>query len=89
MVTCSCLGLLSEPNLDILGVKFDNKLAFKDHVRGIVSHVSQRIGILSLVKHIFVDTSVLLRSYFTFVLPILEYCSPVSGPAAECRLQRL
>ena len=33
------------------------------------------------------DTSVLLRWYFAFVLPILEYCSPVWGPAAECYLE--
>ena len=61
--------------LDILGVKFDSKLTFEDHVRGIVSLVSQRIGILRLVKRIFVDTSVLLHCYFAFVLSILEYCS--------------
>ena len=64
-------------NLDILGVKSDCKLTFEDHVRGIFSRVSQRIGILRLVKRIFVDTSVLLRCCFQFVLPILGYCSPV------------
>ena len=35
------------------------------------------------------DTSVLLRCYFAFVLPILEYCSPVWGSAAGCHLQLL
>ena len=60
-----------------------------DHVSGIVSHVSQRISIFKLVKCIFVQTSVLLRCYFSFVLPILEYCSPVWGSAAECHLQLL
>ena len=33
--------------------------------------------------------SVLLRCYFAFVLPILEYCSPVRGSVAECHLQLL
>ena len=42
----------------------------------------QRIGILRFVKRVFVDTSVLLRRYYAFVLPILEYCSPVLGSAA-------
>ena len=56
---------------------------------GIVSRVFQRIGILRLIKRIFVDTSVLVRSYFAFVFPILEYCSPVLGSAAECHLQLL
>ena len=32
-------------NLGILGVKFNRKLSFEDHVRGIVSRVSQRIEI--------------------------------------------
>ena len=35
------------------------------------------------------DTSVLLRCYFAFVLPILGYCSPLKGSAAECYLQLL
>ena len=49
----------------------------------------KRIGILRLVKRIFVDNSVSLRCYFAFVLPILEYCSPVYGSIAECHLQLL
>ena len=48
-----------------------------------------RTVILRMVKRIFVDTSVLLHCYFAFVLPIIEYCSPVCGPAAEFRLQLL
>ena len=70
-------------------MKFDSKLTFENHVHGIFSRVSQRIGILRLVKRIFVDTSVLLCSYFAFVHLILEYCSPVWGSAAECHLQLL
>ena len=56
-------------------------------VRGIISSVSQRIGILRLVKRLFVDTSVLLRCYFPFVIQILECCSLVWGSAAECHLE--
>ena len=47
---------IASPYFDILGLKFDSKLTFEDHVRGIVSRVSQRIGILRLVKRIFVAT---------------------------------
>ena len=65
------------PNLDILGIKFDSMLTFEDHVRGIVSRVSQRIGILSSVIHIFLDTSVLLCCYYAFVLLIFGYGFPV------------
>ena len=84
----SVVSIRASPNLDILGMKFGGKLTFEDNVRGITSRVSQRIDILRLVKHIFVD-SVLPCCYFAFVLPIIEYCSPVWGSAAECHLQLL
>ena len=41
------------------------------------------------VKRVFVDTSVLLRWNYAYVLQILEYCSPLWGSAAECHLQLL
>ena len=82
-------SIYASPNLEIFGVKFDSKHTVEEHVRGIVSHVSQGIGILWFVKCIFVDTSVLLRCYYAFVLPILEYCSPLWGSAAECHLRLL
>ena len=53
----SGISIRASTNLDILDVKFESKLTFEDHVRVIVSRVSQRIGILRLVKRIFVDTS--------------------------------
>ena len=82
----SGVSICVSPHLDSLVVKFDNRFTFEDHVHGIVSRVTQRIAILWLVKRVFVDTSVLLRCYYAFVLSILEYCSPVWGPAAECHL---
>ena len=85
----SGVSICASHNNDILGVKFDSRLTFNDHVRGVVSRVSQRIGVLRLVKHVYVDTSVLLRCYYAFVLQILEYCSLMSGSAAECHLQLL
>ena len=82
----SGVSICTSPSHDILGVKFDSRITLDDHVRSIVSHVSQRIGILKLVKRDFEDTSELLRCYYAFVLPILEYCSPVWGSAAESQL---
>ena len=74
------VSIRASPNLDILGGKFDSRLTFEEGV----FRVSQRIGILRLVKLVFVDTSMLLRWYYAFVFPIVEYCSPVWGSAAEC-----
>ena len=83
----SGVSIRASPSLDILRLKFDSKLTFDNHVLGIVSRVSQRIGILRMVKRIFVDTSVLLRCYFAFVISILVCCSLVWESAAECHLQ--
>ena len=41
------------------------------------------------LKRVFVDTFVLLRCYYAFLLPIFEYCSVVWESAAECHLQLL
>ena len=38
-------------------MKFDSVLSFEDHVHGIISRVSQRIGILRFLNRIFVDTN--------------------------------
>ena len=75
----SGVSIRTSANLNILGMKFDRKLTFKDLVHGIVSRVSQKIGILRLVKSIFVDTSVLLHCYFAFVIPIIAYCLQCGG----------
>ena len=79
-IVLSGVSICPSPNLWWgLGVKFASKLTVEDHVRGSVSRVSQRICILRLMKRVFVDTSVVLRCYFAFGLPIFEYCSPVWG----------
>ena len=43
------VSIWASPNLGILGVKFESRLTFEDHVRAIVTRVSKRIGILRLV----------------------------------------
>ena len=55
----------------------------------VLSRVSQSIDSLRLLKHVFVDTSVLHSCCYAFVIPIFEYCSPMWWSAAECHLQLL
>ena len=85
----SGVSICASPNLDILGVKFERRLIFEDRVRGVVSRVSQRIGILRLVKCAFVYIFLLHSCCYAFVLPILEYCSPVLRSTAKSHLQLL
>ena len=86
MVNWSCTCWVSIGACPNLGVLFDSKLIFEAHLRNIVSCVFQRLGILMLVRSVIDDTSVLLRCYFGFVLPVFEYCSPVWASASESHL---
>ena len=52
----SGVSTLTNPRHDILGVRFDCKLTFETHVRGVVPRVFQRIGILSMVNDVVADT---------------------------------
>ena len=70
----SRVSIWASPDLGILGAEFDSKLTFEENVRGIVVRVYQRIGILSLVKRVFVDNSELLHCYYAFVPNLLLYC---------------
>ena len=56
---------------NILGMKYDGKVTFKDHVRGNVSRDSRRNIILRLVKRVFMESSVLLCCYYAIVLQVL------------------
>ena len=55
----------------------------------VLSRVAQKIGILKTVNGVYADSSVLLRCYYAFILPILEYCSPVWGSTASSHLRLL
>ena len=72
----------------ILGVTFDSKFTFGRHIRSISSSVAQKIGLLRKSFRIFED-HVLLRWFNSFILPCLEYCSPVWSSAADSHLKLL
>ena len=59
-----------------LGVTYDNKLRFDDHIHKIVPKAFQMVN---LIYRTFVskNTDLLCRAFKTYVRPILENCSPV------------
>ena len=73
----------------ILGVMFDSKFTFERHIRSISSSVAQKICLLRKSFRIFGDHDVLLRRFNSFILPCLEYCSPVWSSAADSHLKLL
>ena len=73
----------------ILGVMFDRKFTFERHIHLISSSVAQKIGLLRISFRIFGDNNALLKCFNSFILPCLEYCSPVWSSAADSHLNLL
>ena len=75
--------------LKILGVILDSKLTFEKKVRAIAASASRRVGILRKTMSVFRDVAVVAQCFWAFILPVLEYCSPVWMSAATSHLSLL
>ena len=60
---------------------FVAQMIFEKHLRCASSAAAQRLGVMRKFCLVFHDRSLLLRSFWSFVLPVLEYCSN----ATQCR----
>ena len=83
-LTLDVTVLKESADLVILGVTFDAKMTFEKHLLSVSSVAAQRLGIMRKSWQVFHDRSLLLRSFWRFVLPVLEYCS-----AADSNLKLL
>jgi hypothetical protein len=75
--------------LRILGVEFDTKLTFEEHVRHVVTSTARKIGLLRLAHRVFDNVEIARRCFFAYILPCLEYCSVVWRSAAAGHLSLL
>ena len=75
--------------LKILGVILDSKLTFEKQVRAIAATASMRVGILRKTMSVFRDVAIVAKCFWAFILPVLEYCSPVWISAATSHLSLL
>jgi ribonuclease P/MRP protein subunit RPP40 len=71
-----------------LGVFFDSNLSFKTHISSVIANAKQR---LFLIHKSFIasEPAALILAYKTYVLPILDYCSPVWSPHHVSEIKRL
>ena len=81
--------LKKSADLVILGVTFDAKMTIEKHLHSVSSAASQKLGIMRNSWQEFHDRSPLLRYFWSFVLPVLEYCSAVWCSAADSHLKLL
>ena len=75
--------------LKILGVILDSKFTFEKQVRAISTTASMRVGILRKIMCVFRDVAIVAKCFCSFILPVLEYCSPVWMSAATSHLSLL
>ena len=59
-------------DLVISGVTFDAKMTFEKHLRSVSSAAAQRLGIMRKSWQVFHDRSLLVRSFWSFILPELS-----------------
>ena len=67
----------------------DSKLTFEPHVRSIAKKASRNLGILRKAWRIFANPGLVVRCFWPYLLPLLEYWLPVRGSAAESHLTLL
>ena len=60
----------------ILGVTLDKMLTFRDHILGQLKKAYAKFAALRRIRR-FVPAKVMISFYNSFVLPHLEYCSPL------------
>ena len=68
--------------LKILCVILYSNLTLETQVRAIAAPASRRVGILKKTMSVFRDVAVVAKCFWAFILPVLEYCSPVWLSAA-------
>ena len=63
--------------LTILGVTFDSHLTFEKHLSNVSANAARKLGIVRKASYIYNNEEINATCFRSFVLPLLEYCSPV------------
>ena len=75
-LTMNGSGVTKLPSIRILGVELDSMLIFIEHISSQLKKAYAKTGALRRIRH-FVPMDVMLALYKSFILPHLEYCSPL------------
>ncbi|XP_065557774.1 uncharacterized protein LOC136025719 [Artemia franciscana] len=69
-------------SIKILGVTFSSDCSFGLHVENVVENTNACLQSLSTMRRFGCDVQCLLLAYLTYIRTVLEYTSPLWGPAA-------
>lgn len=71
--TLNAITIAKEEKIKDLGIIFDNKLTFKEHIATTIVRVNQLIGFIYRRHKELKDKKILLLMYKSLILPIIEY----------------
>ena len=71
------------------GVVVDSRLSFQQHLINVSANAARKLGIVRKASYIYDNECTNLTCFRSFVLPLLEYCSPVWMSAAARDLHLL
>jgi hypothetical protein len=80
--------LIRVTKVKILGVFFDDRFVFDEHINSLSKKMNQRIGLLSRLRH-FLPEKTLVIVYNSIVLPILDYSLVLWGYTYSNHINRL
>ena len=80
--------LKESADLVISGVRFD-AMTSENHLPSGTSAAAQRLGVMRKSWQVFHDRSLILRSFWSVVLPVLKYCSAMWCSATDSHLKVL
>ena len=75
-----CIGntLLAESEfLTILGVTYDSHLTFEKHLSNVSANAARKLVIVRKASYIHNDEVINATCFMYFVIPLLDYCSPI------------
>ena len=78
----------TQESMKIVGVTLDKMLTVKDHIPGQLKKAYAKSAALRRIR-CFVPAEVMISLYNSFVLPHLEYCSPLLLGAGKVQASRL
>ena len=90
------LELFGEPIIQtqtakLLGILFDRRLSFKDHMKDLMTKVYRRLNLLKLLKgtNWGARPCTILKAYKCFIRPVLEYGSLITGALRESQVKEM
>lgn len=72
-----------------LGVTFDSKLTFENHIKIITNRAYKMLGFIFRSLNHFKQSNTYKILYFTYVRSILEYCTPVWSPHYDVHINTI